>query len=228
MMPRKRPRPRWAEALVAAALPQIASGIIVASTAPHRNLTTVNMRHYGPQKATVVAEGMWMAGQELCHPTRSAVEGRAVYTDRVGASCDMGLLYERMADAGAAALVLLVDLEVPGIFCMRHNDWDKSSMRYRSTTIVDVPSFDVDVDAWRSAGAELTLRISPPHNTDYMDTFRDPFWGIFCLRVLAPASMLWAGAAALEEYQRLRAVRPELLSEPRAELRTINMVREGG
>jgi hypothetical protein len=205
---------------LAAALPVL--GLLTVIQSPHSaNISTVKIINYGPADFTVEGHAVFVNGPSLCEPNEAVVSGRIVYTDRFKSACDLGLVYEKIHNSGALALVVIQTYK-HSFNVFRRTGWDKETTRKSSMPMVDVYSEDVDLPALRAAGSSLRLRLSPPHDTVWYDIITSAPWG-FVLRVWLPVLHFYSAAVALAEFGRLRNLSPLHLSKARAELRLVGM-----
>jgi len=181
----------WAWLLIVGSLKmeRCSSILIVTQGGPAAPITTASLLYYGPQRQTVNGPAIFLNGPELCEVRRpEKVKGKIIYTDRVGSSCDMSVVYDRLDRAGALGLIFLAPYDPPGPTNSRHSGWDRHEFSNREMVVADVYAGSVDLNTWRTT-PELALQISPPHDQTYNELMYSPMW-LLLLRAVLPA-VLW-------------------------------------
>jgi hypothetical protein len=135
----------------------------------------------------VEASAVFLQGNALCSPKADAVRGKVVVGIMSGASlCNYMSMYRRIDAAGAVGFVKLVLRSPPGWSAFDHDAWDSSETREMSTTMVHVFSGDLGIGPEEGAiTADLRVRISPPHNTDWEEAYTSIAW-LIVMRIGTP------------------------------------------
>jgi hypothetical protein len=149
---------------------------------------TATFVYYGPQRPHVGGMRMlWVEPNDVCNVKLDEVRGKFVVTTRIwngGYGCDLGEVYTRLGNYGAAGLAVQTFTVTPGFCAFAKSDWEGRPNG-------KMPFVDIETGFDAKAFSGLVVDIEEPHNLAWESMFSSWLWTLV-MRVALPLTAFLA------------------------------------